>query len=59
MTAGYLESSTAAVRPLRILAIAPVSGYGGHNTSIHRISAFRALGHHVTVIDSTIFRFFV
>ncbi|CRI68140.1 conserved hypothetical protein [Thiocapsa sp. KS1] len=39
---------------LRILAVSPVSGYGGNNTSIHRIRALESLGCTVDVIDSTL-----
>lgn len=37
---------------LRILAVSPVSGYGGNNTSIHRIRALEGLGCEVDVLDS-------
>jgi hypothetical protein len=32
--------------------LAPVGGYGGFNTSVHRLEALRALGFEVTVVDS-------
>jgi spore maturation protein CgeB len=38
---------------LRILAVSPVSAYGGHNTSIHRIWALQSLGCQVDVLDTT------
>jgi len=37
---------------LRVLAVSPVSGYGGFNTSIHRVRALESLGCKVDVIDS-------
>ena len=36
----------------RLLAIAPVSAYGGNNTSIHRVHALEALGFEVKKLDS-------
>ncbi len=38
--------------PLRILAVSPVSAYGGNNTSVHRIRALEGLGCKVDVLDS-------
>jgi hypothetical protein len=38
---------------LRILALAPVGGYGGNNTSRHRIEALISLGCDVEVVDSS------
>jgi|26BtaG_2_1085354.scaffolds.fasta_scaffold02512_2 hypothetical protein len=38
---------------LRLLMLAPVSGYEGFNTSQHRLQALRALGIATTVVDST------
>lgn len=43
---------TADYRGRKLLALAPVSAYGGFNTSAHRISALQKLGFDVTVIDS-------
>lgn len=37
---------------LRVIALAPVSAYGGHNTSRHRIEALESLGCRVHVINS-------
>ncbi|MCF8002800.1 MAG: glycosyltransferase [Chromatiaceae bacterium] len=37
---------------MKTLALSPVSGYGGHNTSIHRVLALRSLGFQVKIIDS-------
>ena len=37
---------------LRIIAVSPVGGSGGFNTSIHRVRALQSLGCHVTIIDS-------
>ncbi len=37
---------------LRMLAVSPVGAYGGHNTSLHRVNAFRSLGVHVHVVDT-------
>ncbi len=42
----------AAWQGMKILALSPVGGYGGHNTSVHRIRALRSLGFQVQVIDS-------
>ncbi len=42
----------AAWHGIKLLALSPVSSYGGHNTSIHRIRALRSLGFQVQVIDS-------
>lgn len=40
--------------PLQVLALSQVGGYGGFNTSVHRIHALRALGCEVEVIDSAV-----
>lgn len=37
---------------LRVLMLAPVSGYDGFNTSVHRLQALRSLGVQVEVVDS-------
>ena len=37
---------------LRVLCLSPVSGYGGFNTSVHRVQALEELGCQVTVVDS-------
>ncbi len=36
----------------RLLMLAPVGGYGGFNTSVHRLDALRSLGFEIEVIDS-------
>jgi spore maturation protein CgeB len=36
----------------RVLAVSPIGGYGGFNTSIHRVRSLEELGFSVTVIDS-------
>ena len=44
-------------RPLagiRALGLAPVGGYGGFNTSVHRMRALRSLGIALKVVDSTV-----
>ena len=38
---------------VRMLALTPISAYGGFNTSRHRVEAFRSLGCTVEVIDTT------
>ncbi len=38
---------------LRVLMLAPVSGYDGFNTSLHRLQALRSLGVEVEVVDSS------
>ena len=47
-----VENATASLVGLRVLAVSPVSGYGGFNTSVHRIRALESLGCKVKVIDS-------
>ena len=37
---------------MKILVVAPIGGYGGKNTSTHRVRALRFLGFAVKVIDS-------
>lgn len=37
---------------LKVLAVSPVSAYGGFNTSAHRVRALAALGAEVVVVDS-------
>ena len=39
---------------LKILAVSPIGGYGGNNTSIHRVRALESLGCKVRVIDSDV-----
>lgn len=39
------------LRGLRILAVSPLSAYGGFNTSIHRVHALEALGASVAQLD--------
>ncbi len=49
---GAVEAVGQTECPLRILAVSPVSAYGGNNTSIHRIRALEGLGCQVAVLDS-------
>jgi spore maturation protein CgeB len=49
-------STTAQWRGLRVLMLAPVGGYGGFNTSRHRLEALESLGCDVTVVDSALDR---
>lgn len=42
-----------ALSGLKVLMLAPVSGYGGFNTSRHRLHALESLGLTTTVVDST------
>lgn len=42
------------LKGLRILALSPVSEYGGHNTSRHRITALTSLGCEIQVVDSAL-----
>lgn len=44
------------LKGLRILALSPVSEYGGHNTSRHRIKALTSLGCEIYVVDSALGR---
>jgi hypothetical protein len=37
---------------LRLLAASPVGGYGGFNTSVHRVRALESLGAEVDVVDT-------
>lgn len=41
------------LRGLKALALAPVGGYNGFNTSVHRMQALASLGLQLEVIDST------
>lgn len=47
-----MENASVILNGLRVLAVSPVGGYGGFNTSIHRIRALESLGCKVEVIDS-------
>jgi hypothetical protein len=38
----------------RMLALAPVGGYGGFNTSVHRMRALQSLGVDLQVVDSAV-----
>ena len=38
----------------KVLAVSPISGYGEHNTSLHRVHSLRSLGYEVTTIDSAL-----
>lgn len=40
------------LKGMRILALSPIGGYGGFNTSVHRIKALESLGCNVHVVDS-------
>jgi spore maturation protein CgeB len=40
-------------RDMRILALSPVGGYGGFNTSVHRVHSLKELGCQVELIDSS------
>lgn len=42
------------LKGLRVLALSPISAYGGYNTSRHRIKALTSLGCEVQVVDSTV-----
>ncbi len=42
-----------ALHGLRVLMLAPVSGYDGFNTSLHRLQALRSLGVEAEVVDSS------
>ncbi len=44
--------SSAPLAGLRVMAVSPVSGYAGFNTSIHRVRALKSLGCQVDVLDS-------
>lgn len=41
-------------RKLKVLAVCDVTSYEGHGTGAHRISALRALGFNVNVVDSAL-----
>jgi spore maturation protein CgeB len=43
-------------RASRILAVTPITGYSGFNTSVHRVESFKELGFEVSVVDSTLNR---
>lgn len=52
MNSDLPECRTSALHGLRVLMLAPVSGYDGFNTSQHRLLALKSLGLEATVVDS-------
>lgn len=53
MITDVYQSPARTLSGLKVLMLAPVSGYGGFNTSQHRLHALRSLGLTTTVVDST------
>lgn len=52
MTVLHDTEDAARLRGLKVLALAPVGGYDGFNTSVHRMKALASLGLQMEVIDS-------
>ena len=53
MSTEVQKSPLSELRGLRVLMLAPVSGYDGFNTSLHRLQALQSLGLEADVVDSS------